>query len=76
LKYNGKTYPPKFAISLANKYANGTELAHDDFHGGDETNNFLKSRGFELIPYSPPGITDIKSETDPENNQQIQRLVD
>jgi len=74
--YNGKTYPPKFAISLANKYANGTELAPDGFHGGDETNNFLKSRGFEIIPYKPQEVTEIRSESDPENNQQIPRLVD
>lgn len=53
LKFNGKIYPPKFTISLANKYANGTELQPDDFHGGDETNNFLKSRSFEIIPYNP-----------------------
>jgi hypothetical protein len=77
LKYNGKTYPPKFTTSLANKYANGTELAPDDFQGGDETNNFLKLRGFEVISYNdPPQITDNTSETDPENNQQIQQLVD
>jgi hypothetical protein len=75
IEHNGKTYPPKFAISLANKYANGTELAPDDFHS-HETNNFLKSRGFEIIPYNPPEVTEIKSESDPENNQQIQRLVD
>ena len=36
MNYNGKTYPPKFTISLANKYANGTELAPGDFYGGDE----------------------------------------
>lgn len=26
LKYNGKCFPPKYIISLANKYANGKEL--------------------------------------------------
>jgi hypothetical protein len=28
LQYNQKTYPPKYIISLANKYANNYELDH------------------------------------------------
>jgi hypothetical protein len=44
---------------------------------GDETNNFLKLKGFEVITYNdPPEITDNTSETSPENNQQIQQLID
>ena len=39
LVYNGKYYPPKYVISLANKYANGRELDHFEFKGGKETNN-------------------------------------
>jgi hypothetical protein len=48
LKYNGKDYPPKYTISLANKYANGEELKASAFSGGDETNPFLKARGFTI----------------------------
>lgn len=49
--YNGKLYPPKFVISLANKYANGgQELDSTEFSGGPESNNFLTSRGFEIRP--------------------------
>jgi MoxR-like ATPase len=47
---NGKTYPPKFTISLANKYANGNELASREFSGEDESITFLTSRGFEVVP--------------------------
>lgn len=49
LEYNKKFYPPKYIISLANKYANGKESDHSEFSGGDETNNFLKSLGFNII---------------------------
>jgi MoxR-like ATPase len=49
LTYGGKNYPPKYTISLANKYANGGELHPSTFSGGDETNPFLKQRGFDVI---------------------------
>ncbi len=49
LRVNGKTYPPKYVISLANKYANGEFLDSKKFEGGKETNNFLKKLGFEVI---------------------------
>ena len=58
LEYNKKLYPPKYIISLANKYANGKELNHSEFSGGDETNNFLKSRGFNIIDKEPTTIDD------------------
>lgn len=48
LKYNGKMYPPKYVISLSNKYANGKNLNPDDFNGGKETNNFLRNLGFDI----------------------------
>ena len=49
LEYNKKIYPPKYIISLANKYANGNELDHSEFSGGDEANNFLESLGFNIV---------------------------
>ncbi len=49
VKHNGKHYPPKYLISIANKYANGKELDSGTFHSGDEANPFLKERGFEII---------------------------
>lgn len=49
LNYNDDVYPPKFVISLANKYANGEILDPHDFSGDNETNIFLRSRGFEVV---------------------------
>lgn len=49
LWYNGGLYPPKYVISVANRFANGHALSRDRFNGGAETNNFLKRLGFEVI---------------------------
>jgi 5-methylcytosine-specific restriction enzyme B len=46
LLYDGKKYPPKYAVSLAFGFATGKEL--HGFTGGEETNSFLKSLGFEI----------------------------
>jgi hypothetical protein len=48
LFFEGKEYPPKYVISIANKYANGKELEPSDFSGGQETNNYLRQLGFEI----------------------------
>jgi hypothetical protein len=53
LEYNKKLYPPKYIISLANKYANGKKLDHSQFSGGNEANKFLKLRGFNIIDKEP-----------------------
>ena len=52
LIYNGKTYPPKLVLSIANRYANDSELDSNDFAGGKGTPAFkiLKNEGFEIIP--------------------------
>lgn len=47
LAYNGKLYPPKLVVRIANRLANGEELWN--FGGGEETNNFLRRHGFEII---------------------------
>jgi len=49
LEHDGKHYPLKYIISLANKYANGKELDPSEFSGGDETNNFLWALGFNIV---------------------------
>jgi len=48
LEFEGKEYPPKYVISLANKYANGHELDAEEFSGGNESNELLKNRGFNI----------------------------
>ena len=54
LLYEGKVYPPKYVISLANKYANGYELAPNVFSGGQESNKFLNNLGFEILEVHKP----------------------
>lgn len=47
IHYNKKNYPAKYALSISNKFANGKELT--GFSGGEQTNEFLKSIGFEIV---------------------------
>jgi hypothetical protein len=47
LLFEGKRYPPKYVTSLAYKDVAGYKLHH--FTGGAETNNFLASRGFQVV---------------------------
>jgi len=51
LVYNGKNYPPKLAISIANRFANGSELDASDFSGGKGTDAFklLEYFGFQIV---------------------------
>jgi hypothetical protein len=51
LIYNGKTYPPKLIISIANRFANGKELNSNNFVGGKETAafNLFKKEGFKIV---------------------------
>ena len=46
--HNNTSYPPKYLISLANKFANGTELDPHTFNGGSETNRVLQRLGFDV----------------------------
>ncbi len=50
LVYEGRLYPPKFALSLAAKYATGEELPASVFSGGEEANGFLVGLGFDIRP--------------------------
>lgn len=49
-----QVFPPKYVVSLANKYTNGVELAPSKFNGGAETNSFLKNLGFNIEEISSP----------------------
>jgi hypothetical protein len=56
LEYNGEFYPPKYTVSLANKYANEKELFPQEFSGGAETNDFLKDLGFNIVEKSSKSL--------------------
>ncbi len=47
LYFEGKRYPPKYVISLANKYANGHALDSNDFNA-IEAKTFLPKLAFEI----------------------------
>lgn len=48
LVYSGSLYPPKYALALANRFANGADLEPSEFGGGNETNSVLVALGFEI----------------------------
>jgi hypothetical protein len=52
LIYDGRTYPPKYVLSLAARYATGKELEPSAFAGGSETDAFklLEKFNFEVAP--------------------------
>jgi len=54
--YHGKYYPPKYVISLANKYANGLELDPSEFSGGQEAKKLLERMGFKIVESSPSRV--------------------
>lgn len=72
LRYMGKLYPPKYTISLANLYVNGTELVAQDFSGGQETNRFLMKLGFDIVKY---GEIDEKDDIQHENETEIEDYI-
>jgi len=51
VRKDGKNYPPKYVICLANTFLSG-ELLPNEFHGGPEANNFLIRRGFDIFDTS------------------------
>ncbi len=83
LGFNEKNYPPKYVMSLANKYANGEELDSQDFSGGREANNYLEQLGFAIKPLnsrkrkSQSGASRPRWETkvEEESNPSLARIV-
>lgn len=49
LLFEGRYYPPKYVISIANIFANGEDYSSSLFSGGDETNRFLKGLEFNIV---------------------------
>lgn len=54
LVFKGHRYPPKYIISMANRYANGEMLDSELFSGGNETNSFLQELGFKIYVKERP----------------------
>jgi 5-methylcytosine-specific restriction enzyme A len=47
--HDGKRYPPKYLISIANKFITGEEWHPSNFSGGSEANGCLESLRFEIV---------------------------
>ena len=45
---DGEPFPPKLILSIAARFATGTELSAADFSGGDEANRFLERLKFKV----------------------------
>ncbi|MGC9344689.1 MAG: hypothetical protein ACP5E3_18425, partial [Bacteroidales bacterium] len=54
LVFKGRIYPPKYIISIANKYANAEMLDSELFSGGKESNSFLHELGFTIYTKERP----------------------
>jgi len=56
LIHDNKSYPPKYVLSLAARYATGRELDHDDFAGGANTPAFqlLEKLNFQVLLKTEP----------------------
>lgn len=48
LKYEGKAYPPKYVIAVANHLANGSEISTNQYNAV-EAKNFLENKGFNIM---------------------------
>lgn len=44
---DGKKYPPKYVVAVADHLANGTDISTESFHG-TEARNYLESQGFVI----------------------------
>ena len=50
LLFGGKSYPPKYVLRLASRFAPMEELIPSTFYGGDQTNDVFRALGFEIVP--------------------------
>ncbi len=75
LEYDNKRLPPKYIVSLANKYANNRELDDREFLGGNQTNNFLRSKGFRIIDNDDNEIANNDIKQSPKQRHDIPLIL-
>ena len=59
----GRHLPPKYTIALAHQAATGQFLDSDRFSGGQESNEFLRHRGFAVVECTCRGTVRDDSDT-------------
>ncbi len=74
LEANGKHIPPKYVIALAHQAATGALLSSDEFSGGVESNDFLGSRGFEVVECNCGGVRDARGKSKPMSPERRVRM--
>ncbi len=75
LQNDKKTGPLKYIVSLANKYANNRELDDREFLGGNQTNNFLRSKGFRIIDNDDNEIANNDIKQSPKQRHDIPLIL-
>lgn len=60
LLFNGKSYPPKYVLRLASRFAPMEELVPSTFYGGDQTNDVFRVFGFEIVT-TPSWAAELQS---------------
>jgi hypothetical protein len=68
LIHDGRKYPPKYTISLANVSPNKREHPVANFSGGGEANNFLIARDFKVCDKQGKSVTMEPVEEDEESS--------
>ena len=69
LVYNNQVYPPKYVISLSNKYANGKFLNSSEFNTY-EAMAYLRKLGFQISRITVEETGESTNETETENSSQ------
>jgi hypothetical protein len=64
---NGRGYPPKWIIHVANEFANGERHSTSQFSGENEANSFLSERQFAIRRMGPEYIRDFLFRSLPES---------
>lgn len=63
MEHESRLYPPKLVVSIAAKYALGSELDPATFDGGHETNQFLRHRDFCIVDTRPKALLNANQAT-------------
>jgi len=76
LVHDGKHYPPKLVLSIANRYANGEELDPSSFSGGENTPAFnkLDDLGYDIV--TKGNVEKKGNKSDMDNNSVQVELID
>jgi len=76
LLFEGSRFPPKIVLSYANVFANDSDLSTEDFSGGPEANEYLRSLGYEIVPKRRTSSSAVQGESKPLSQETFQKAFD